>query len=69
MTLPKYSELDSLTSFEEIEKEIFVSQKFLFDLKMKKSTNQSIKPHLFVHTKRRISQLQMKKSVLLKTTN
>jgi len=68
MSLPKYSELNLFISLEDIEKEIFLSQKFLFDLRMKKSTNQSIKPHLFVHTKRRISQLQMKKSVLLKTT-
>jgi ribosomal protein L29 len=69
MSLPKYSELNSLLTIGDIEKEIFVSQKFLFDLKMKKSTNQSLKPHLFTHTKRRISQLQMKKSLLLKTMN
>ena len=64
MSLPKYSELKTFTTLEEIEKEIFLSQKFLFDLKMKKSTNQSLKPHLFVHTKRRLAQLHLKKSLL-----
>ena len=33
---------------------------------LKKSTNQSIKPHLFVHTKRRLAQLKFKKLSLLK---
>ena len=66
MTLPNYKELDKLTTLIEIEKEIFLFTKNLFDLRMKKSTNQSIKPHLFVHTKRRLAQLKFKKLSLLK---
>jgi ribosomal protein L29 len=68
MSLPNYKDLNSLTNIAEIEKEIFLSQKFLFDLKMKKSTNQPLKPHLFTHTKRRLAQLKMKEAFLLKTT-
>jgi ribosomal protein L29 len=63
MSLPKYKDLNSLTTLAEIEQEIFLLQKNIFDLKLKKSTNQKIKPHLFVHTKRRIAQLKYKKSI------
>jgi ribosomal protein L29 len=66
MALPKYKELDNLTTLVDIEKEIFLFTKNLFDLRMKKSTNQSVKPHLFVHTKRRLAQLKFKKLSLLK---
>ena len=66
MTLPKYKELDNLMTLVDIEKEIFLFTKNLFDLRMKKSTNQSVKPHLFVHTKRRLAQLKFKKMSLLK---
>jgi ribosomal protein L29 len=66
MSLPKYKELDNLTTLVDIEKEIFLFTKNLFDLRMKKSTNQSVKPHLFVHTKRRLAQLKFKKLSLLK---
>jgi ribosomal protein L29 len=66
MALPKYKELDNLTTLVDIEKEIFLFTKNLFDLRMKKSTNQSVKPHHFVHTKRRLAQLKFKKLSLLK---
>ena len=66
MTLPNYKELDKLTTLIEIEKEIFLFTKNLFDLRMKKSANQSVKPHLFIHTKRRLAQLKFKKFSLLK---
>jgi len=66
MSLPKYKELNDLKNLEEIEKEIFLLTKNFFDLRLKKSTNQSIKPHLFVHTKRRIAQLNFKKNYLEK---
>ena len=62
MSLPKYKDLIKLESVTDIEQEIFLLQKFLFDLRIKSSTNQSVKPHLFKHTKRRISQLQLKMS-------
>jgi large subunit ribosomal protein L29 len=66
MSLPKYKEVNSFTNVLDIEKEIFLLQKNLFDLRLKKSTSQSAKPHLFKHTKRRIAQLNFKKSSLLK---
>jgi len=66
MSFPKYSELSILTNIAEIEKEIFVLQKSLFDLRMKKLTSQTVKPHLFLHAKRRIAQLEFKKSILPK---
>ncbi len=66
MSLPKYKELESLTNVTDIDKEIFLLQKTLFDLKLKKFTSQTVKPHLFTHTKHRIAQLQFKKSCLIK---
>jgi ribosomal protein L29 len=66
MSLPKYNELSSLTIIADIDKEIFILQKNLFDLRIKKSTSQSVKPHLFLHAKRRIAQLKFKKSSLIK---
>ena len=67
MSLPKYKDLNNLNTIAEIEKEIFLLQKNLFDLKVKKSTSQKIKPHLFAHAKRRLVHLKFKKSFLLKS--
>jgi len=66
MAFPKYKELDSFLNINDIDQEIFLSQKNLFDLKLKKLTNQSVKSHFFKHTKRRIAQLKFKKFSLLK---
>jgi len=66
MSLPQYRDLKDLTDIESIDQEIFINQKNLFDLRIKKATNQSIKLHLFKHTKRRLAQLLFKKSCLLK---
>jgi len=66
MSLPKYKELDKLKTLLDIDQEIFIQQKNLFDLRLKRSTSQSVKPHLFAHTKRRIAQLKFKKALLLK---
>ena len=66
MSLPKYKELDSLMNVVDIDKEIFLLQKNLFYLKLKKFTSQNVKPHLFTHTKHRLAQLQFKKSGLIK---
>ncbi len=67
MSLPKYKDLENLNTVPEIDKEIFMLQKNLFDLKVKKSTSQKIKPHLFAHAKRRLVHLKFKKSFLLKS--
>jgi large subunit ribosomal protein L29 len=66
MSFPKFNELDELTTINKIEDEIFLMEKNLFDLRMKRATNQKLKPHLFKHAKRRIKQLHFKKSLLLK---
>ena len=51
--------LSDLKSFdnETLTKEIIVAKKQLFELRLKKATRQSFKPHLFKHNKRKIAQL------------
>ena len=66
MSLPKYKDLNLIDTVSDIEKEIFLLKRNLFDLRIKRSTTQSTKPHLFIHTKRRIAQLEFKKSILIK---
>ena len=66
MSLPKFKELIILKNESEIDQEIFLLQKNLFDLRMKRSTNQNVKSHLFTHYKRRIAQLNFKKYSLEK---
>lgn len=66
MALSRYSDLSTLKTIDEIEEEIFLLQKNLFDLKLKRATNQSVKSHLFKQTKRRIAQLKFKKASILK---
>ena len=67
MSLPKYKDLENLNTISEIDKEIFLLQKNLFDLRIKKSTSQAVKPPLFAHAKRRLVHLKFKKSFLLKS--
>jgi large subunit ribosomal protein L29 len=66
MSFPKYKEVNSFDNILDIDKEIFLLQKNLFDLRLKRSTSQSIQPHLFKHTQHRIAQLNFKKSSLSK---
>ena len=51
----------------ELDKEIFIVQKSLFDLRLKKSQNQTIKTHLIGQFKRQIARLKIRKYLLLKT--
>lgn len=69
MSFPKYKSLEELKTLVEIDQEIFILQKNLFDLRIKRSTSQSVKPHLFLHAKRRLAQLKYKKSVVLLKIN
>lgn len=64
MSLPKYKELNKLTTLIEIDQELLLLQKNLFDLRIKRLTNQKIQSHLFSHYKRRIAQLNFKKKNL-----
>jgi len=63
MTFPNYKELDRFLNVNEIDKEIWILEKSLFD---KKLANNSIKPHIITHTKHRLAQLKYKKSIFLK---
>ena len=51
--------LSELKNFdnETLNKEIVNIKKQLFELRLKKATRQSFKPHLFKHNKRKIAQL------------
>jgi len=69
MSFPKHKSLEQLKTLTEIDQEIFILQKNLFDLRIKRSTSQSVKPHLFLHAKRRLAQLKYKKSIIELTNN
>jgi large subunit ribosomal protein L29 len=56
MSFITFNELKNLST-EDIKKEILVAKKELFDLRLKKATRQSLKPHIFKHTKRKVAQL------------
>lgn len=51
--------LNELKTFdsEALSKEILIIKKQLFELRLKKATRQSFKPHLFKHNKRKVAQL------------
>ena len=51
--------LNDLKSFdnETLTKEIVATKKQLFELRLKKATRQSFKPHHFKHNKRKVAQL------------
>ena len=54
-----FSNFSDLKSFDEesVLKEVIEIKKQLFDLRLKKATRQSFKPHLFKHNKRKVAQL------------
>nr|YP_009163658.1 chloroplast 50S ribosomal protein L29 [Triparma laevis]BAS19112.1 chloroplast 50S ribosomal protein L29 [Triparma laevis] len=56
MSLPQISEIKDLKN-EELHQEILKVKKELFDLRFKKSTRQSFKPHEIKHAKHRLAQL------------
>jgi large subunit ribosomal protein L29 len=60
MSLPQIKEILSLKD-EQLEKEILAAKKELFELRLKKATRQSFKPHTFRHIKHRLGQLLMVK--------
>jgi large subunit ribosomal protein L29 len=57
MAFSPYSELEKLTN-DAITSEIVSLKKQIFELRLKKATRQSFKPHAFKHLKRKIAQLQ-----------
>nr|BBK20554.1 ribosomal protein L29 [Cryptomonas sp. SAG 977-2f] len=56
MFFSAYNELEKFTN-EAISAKIIGLKKELFELRLKKATKQSFKPHLFKHIKRKIAQL------------
>uniref|UniRef100_A0A7S0LCD3 Ribosomal protein L29 n=1 Tax=Coccolithus braarudii TaxID=221442 RepID=A0A7S0LCD3_9EUKA len=56
LAMPNIEDAKNLTD-EEIAQEIFNAKKELFELRKGVKTRQQVKPHLFVHTKHRIAQL------------
>ena len=56
MAFLNFSELKSLDE-NKVNTEILDVKKQLFDLRLKKATRQSFKPHLFKHNKRKVAQL------------
>ena len=56
MSFLPLSELKNLDN-ETLSKEIVATKKQLFELRLKKVTRQSFKPHLFKHHKRKVAQL------------
>jgi large subunit ribosomal protein L29 len=56
MSFVLFEELKKLDD-ESIHEQILSLKKELFTLRLKKATRQSLKPHLFIHTKRKLSQL------------
>jgi len=69
MKLSKFKDLDIITTLGDLDEELFLQEKALFDLAMRKRLKQSIKPHFFLQAKRRITQLKFKKSQLLGQIN
>lgn len=68
MGFPKYADLSNFSTLSDIEDELFLQQKNLFELKVKKTIeNKNKQNHLYVYFKRRIAHLQFKKSLFLKT--
>jgi large subunit ribosomal protein L29 len=56
MSFLNFKELKAL-DLEVLNTEVLNTKKQLFDLRLKKATRQSFKPHLFKHNKRKIAQL------------
>ena len=56
MSFQSFSEFKDLDDVK-LSEEIINAKKYLFDMRLKKSTRQTFKPHLFKHTKRKIAQL------------
>ena len=56
MSFQNFSKLKDLDDVK-LSQEIVDAKKSLFDMRLKKATRQTFKPHLFKHTKRKIAQL------------
>jgi len=56
MSFQNFSDFKDLDDAK-LSEEIVNAKKYLFEMRLKKATRQTFKPHLFKHTKRKIAQL------------
>ncbi len=56
MTLPKIQDFRDLSD-QELDEQIQTLKRQLFELRMQKATRQTVKPHLFKHTRHQLAQL------------
>ena len=56
MAFENFSDLKNLDDAK-LSEEIVSAKKTLFEIRLKKATRQTFKPHVFKHTKRKIAQL------------
>jgi large subunit ribosomal protein L29 len=56
MALPKIADIKDLSD-EEVSEQIAEAKKQLFQLRFRKATRQTVKPHEFKHTRHRLAQL------------
>ncbi len=56
MALSRIQDLKSLSD-QEVEEQIQALKRQLFELRMQKATRQTVKPHLFKHTRHQLAQL------------
>lgn len=68
MGIPKFNDVASFSN-DEILEEILKIEKELFNLKFKKATRQSFKPHTIKYTKRRLAQLKTLLTLRLNSAN
>jgi large subunit ribosomal protein L29 len=68
MGIPKFNDLTSLSN-DEILEDIIKTEKELFNLKFKKATRQSFKPHNIKYSKRRLAQLKTLFTLRLNSSN
>jgi large subunit ribosomal protein L29 len=68
MGMPKFNDLTSLSN-DEILEDIIKTEKELFNLKFKKATRQSFKPHNIKYSKRRLAQLKTLFTLRLNSSN
>ena len=56
MSFQNFSDFKDLDDAK-LSEEIVNAKKYLFEMRLKKATRQTFKPHIFKHTKRKIAQL------------
>ncbi len=66
INIPEFNNIENLTLLQDIKEELDLVQDFLFNLKIRKNSENLKKNHLFKHLKKRIAQLKYKYSIIYK---